>query len=30
MYWDKINEFQKKGAISNFQNSINGMQGFSQ
>ena len=30
MYWSKIEAFQKKGAISNFQNSIAGMQGFSQ
>lgn len=28
MYWEKIAEFQKKGAIANFQNSINGMNGF--
>lgn len=28
MYWTKIEEFQKKGAIANFQNSINGMAAF--
>jgi len=30
MYWNKIEAFQKKGAIANFQNSISGMQSFSQ
>lgn len=28
MYWTKIEDFQKKGAIANFQNSINGMAAF--
>jgi len=29
-YWNKIEQFQKKGAIANFENSIGGMQGMSQ
>lgn len=28
MYWTKIEAFQKKGAISNFKNSISGMDSF--